>query len=104
MGPWVYAKHLVSGSRLPFTAAYFGSIALTLYFAVGVSTPSTGLLTPYPPIPIRRLASSRPSCRITHGCLYNTRLRRVIRRDHVEQLHRGATSYLIHVLLKFVCH
>ena len=38
MGPWTYAKHLVSGSRLPFTAAYFGSIALTLYFAVGVST------------------------------------------------------------------
>jgi hypothetical protein len=37
MGPWSYAKHLVSGSRLPFTAAYFGSIALTLYFAIGVS-------------------------------------------------------------------
>lgn len=36
MGPWSYAKHLVSGSRLPFTAAYFGSIALTLYFAIGV--------------------------------------------------------------------
>lgn len=37
MGPWTYAKHLVSGARLPFTAAYFGSIALTLYFAIGVS-------------------------------------------------------------------
>lgn len=37
MGPLVYAKHLISGSRLPFTAAYFGSIALTLYFAIGVS-------------------------------------------------------------------
>ncbi|CAL5873431.1 uncharacterized protein PFLUO_LOCUS7710 [Penicillium psychrofluorescens] len=36
MGPWTYAKHLVSGPRLPFTAAYFGSIALTLYFAVGL--------------------------------------------------------------------
>ncbi|KAJ5827504.1 hypothetical protein N7447_004267 [Penicillium robsamsonii] len=35
MGPWTYAKHLTSGSRLPFTAAYFGSIALTLYFAIG---------------------------------------------------------------------
>ncbi|KAJ5131844.1 hypothetical protein N7448_006002 [Penicillium atrosanguineum] len=35
MGPWSYAKHLVSGSRLPFTAAYFGSISLTLYFAIG---------------------------------------------------------------------
>ena len=37
MGPVTYAKHLVSGPRLPFTAAYFGSICLTLYFAVGVS-------------------------------------------------------------------
>ncbi|EKV15413.1 Golgi traffic protein SFT2, putative [Penicillium digitatum PHI26] len=36
MGPWTYAKHLVSGTRLPFTAAYFGAIALTLYFAIGV--------------------------------------------------------------------
>ncbi|QMW31271.1 hypothetical protein G4B84_006652 [Aspergillus flavus NRRL3357] len=35
MGPLVYAKHLVSGPRLPFTAAYFGAIAMTLYFAVG---------------------------------------------------------------------
>ncbi|CAI7595937.1 unnamed protein product [Penicillium palitans] len=35
MGPWTYAKHLVSGTRLPFTAAYFGAIALTLYFAIG---------------------------------------------------------------------
>ncbi|OQD77955.1 hypothetical protein PENDEC_c002G03657 [Penicillium decumbens] len=36
MGPWSYVKHLISGSRLPFTAAYFGSIALTLYFAIGL--------------------------------------------------------------------
>ncbi|KAL2835796.1 Got1/Sft2-like family-domain-containing protein [Aspergillus pseudoustus] len=36
MGPAIYAKHLVSGPRLPFTAAYFGSIALTLYFAIGL--------------------------------------------------------------------
>ncbi|KAJ0424619.1 Got1/Sft2-like family-domain-containing protein [Aspergillus carlsbadensis] len=36
MGPVIYAKHLVSGPRLPFTAAYFGSIALTLYFAIGL--------------------------------------------------------------------
>lgn len=28
--------HLVSGPRLPFTAAYFGSIALTLYSSVSV--------------------------------------------------------------------
>ncbi|KAK4560473.1 protein transport protein sft2 [Recurvomyces mirabilis] len=29
------ARHLVSAERLPFTATYFGSIALTLYFALG---------------------------------------------------------------------
>ncbi|KAF9695816.1 hypothetical protein EKO04_006209 [Ascochyta lentis] len=28
-------QHLISGPRLPFTAAYFGSIALTLYFSLG---------------------------------------------------------------------
>lgn len=38
MGPLQYVQHLVSGPRLPFTAAYFGSIALTIYFAVGVSS------------------------------------------------------------------
>lgn len=37
MGPRQYIQHLISGPRLPFTAAYFGSIALTIYFAVGVS-------------------------------------------------------------------
>lgn len=37
MGPVQYAQHLVSGPRLPFTAAYFGAIAMTLYFAIGVS-------------------------------------------------------------------
>jgi hypothetical protein len=30
--------HLFSGARLPFTAAYFTSIALTLYFSIGVSS------------------------------------------------------------------
>ncbi|KAL8719896.1 MAG: hypothetical protein Q9225_003155 [Loekoesia sp. 1 TL-2023] len=34
MGPVQYAQHLISGPRLPFTAAYFGSITLTLVFAV----------------------------------------------------------------------
>lgn len=37
MGPLNYAQHLFSGPRLPFTGAYFGSIVLTLYFAMGVS-------------------------------------------------------------------
>ncbi|KAL8947534.1 MAG: hypothetical protein Q9222_006195 [Ikaeria aurantiellina] len=34
MGPLQYAQHLISGPRLPFTAAYFGSITLTLVFAI----------------------------------------------------------------------
>jgi hypothetical protein len=36
MGPMQYIQHLVSGPRLPFTAAYFGSIALTLFFSLGL--------------------------------------------------------------------
>ncbi|KIV88940.1 hypothetical protein PV10_08566 [Exophiala mesophila] len=36
MGPYQYVIHLVSGPRLPFTAAYFGSIFMTIYFAVGL--------------------------------------------------------------------
>lgn len=36
MGPLVYVKHLISEARLPFTAAYLGSIGMTLYSAVGV--------------------------------------------------------------------
>lgn len=35
-GPVPYIKHLISPTRLPFTTAYFGSLGLTLYFAVGV--------------------------------------------------------------------
>jgi hypothetical protein len=36
-GPLPYAKHLLSGPRLPFTAAYFGSMGLTLYFSLGLN-------------------------------------------------------------------
>ncbi|MCJ1421974.1 protein transport protein sft2 [Xylographa parallela] len=36
LGPITYAKHLLSTPRLPFTAVYFGSIALTLYFAIAL--------------------------------------------------------------------
>ncbi|KAF2667429.1 SFT2-domain-containing protein [Microthyrium microscopicum] len=36
MGPIQYALHLFSGPRLPFTAAYFGSIGLTLWFSIGL--------------------------------------------------------------------
>jgi len=36
MGPLNYFQHLISTPRLPFTATYFGSIALTLYFSLGL--------------------------------------------------------------------
>ncbi|KAL6239753.1 hypothetical protein BDW75DRAFT_66448 [Aspergillus navahoensis] len=45
MGPMIYARHLISGSRLPFTAAYFGSIAMTLYFAIGLHNTFLTLLS-----------------------------------------------------------
>ena len=44
MGPLTYFQHLISGPRLPFTAAYFGSIAMTLYFSIGVSITIYALL------------------------------------------------------------
>lgn len=42
-GPVPYIKHLMSPARLPFTAAYFGSLGLTLYFSVGVCPSLHGL-------------------------------------------------------------
>lgn len=42
MGPMNYVYHLFSAPRLPFTAAYFGSIAMTLVFAIKVcQTPTS---------------------------------------------------------------
>ncbi|KAK4099729.1 SFT2-domain-containing protein [Parathielavia hyrcaniae] len=38
MGPWAYVQHLASTPRLPFTAAYFGSLGLTLYFSIGLQS------------------------------------------------------------------
>ncbi|KAL5498161.1 SFT2 [Sanghuangporus vaninii] len=38
IGPINHIKHLFSKERLPFTAAYFGSLGLTLYFAVQVKS------------------------------------------------------------------
>ncbi|KAL2019232.1 hypothetical protein VTK56DRAFT_9959 [Thermocarpiscus australiensis] len=38
MGPWAYLQHLASTPRLPFTAAYFGSLGLTMYFAIGLQS------------------------------------------------------------------
>ena len=37
-GPVNHMKHLLSADRLPFTVAYFGTMAGTLYFALSVST------------------------------------------------------------------
>ncbi|KAH7369090.1 Got1/Sft2-like family-domain-containing protein [Plectosphaerella cucumerina] len=36
MGPMAYVRHLLSADRVPFTAAYFGSLSLSLYFALGL--------------------------------------------------------------------
>lgn len=38
VGPVAHFKHLISPERLPFSIAYVGSLAMTMYFAVGVST------------------------------------------------------------------
>ncbi|KAF8422036.1 Got1/Sft2-like family-domain-containing protein [Tirmania nivea] len=43
-GPRTYGAHLLSGPRLPFTAAYFGSIILTLYFSLGLQSTVLTLL------------------------------------------------------------
>jgi len=48
MGPWAYVQHLMSTERLPFTAAYFGAIGMTLYFSLGVSVFS--VKPPSPPL------------------------------------------------------
>lgn len=37
-GPLAHLKHILGKERLPFTAAYFGSLGLTLYFALGVGS------------------------------------------------------------------
>lgn len=45
MGPWAYFKHLTSGPRLPFTSAYFGSLVLTMYFALSLHSTILTLLS-----------------------------------------------------------
>ena len=42
VGPITHLKHLVSKERLPFSAAYITSLALTIYFSVSVSLISVG--------------------------------------------------------------
>lgn len=36
IGPINHLKHLISKERLPFSAVYFASLGLTLYFALGL--------------------------------------------------------------------
>ncbi|KAF8968692.1 ER-to-golgi vesicle protein transport Sft2 [Flammula alnicola] len=38
IGPVNHFKHLISKDRLPFSAVYFGSLGLTLYFALGLQS------------------------------------------------------------------
>ncbi|KAF9477987.1 ER-to-golgi vesicle protein transport Sft2 [Pholiota conissans] len=38
IGPINHFKHLISKERLPFSAVYFGSLGLTLYFALGAQS------------------------------------------------------------------
>lgn len=42
-GPIAHLKHITSKERLPFTAAWLGSLALTLFFAIGVSSLSSNM-------------------------------------------------------------
>lgn len=49
IGPINHLKHLISRERLPFSAAYVSSLALTLYFSLGVRP-----LAPFP-LPCRPL-------------------------------------------------
>ena len=37
-GPWNHIKHLFGKERLPFTSVYFGTLAATLYFALGLQS------------------------------------------------------------------
>lgn len=79
MGPWTYLLHLISTPRLPFTAAYFTSIALTLVFAIKVCPKAVKALflsstfltlrmkpnSPTPSLPALRL-SGNLTCWPTH--------------------------------------
>ena len=38
MGPMAYVQHLLSGPRLPFSAAYFGSLVMSIYFSIGLQS------------------------------------------------------------------
>lgn len=60
----VSVQHLFSGPRLPFTGAYFGSIALTIYFSIGVGSAPFVFDTPCRPS-IAPCQSREQPCRFT---------------------------------------
>lgn len=65
MGPVTYAKHLVSGPRLPFTLVYFGSIFLTLFSAMKVCH-----ILPYAlPLPSGRWRAEPLEASVSHPLL-----------------------------------
>jgi hypothetical protein len=66
MGPWAYLQHLASTPRLPFTAAYFGSLGLTLYFSIGVSHTCAGILPDAHAKPL--VAPKHPSYVVCGAC------------------------------------
>lgn len=43
-GPLTHLRHITSAPRLPFSVAYFGSLGLTLYFALSSRTTIPTLL------------------------------------------------------------
>jgi hypothetical protein len=76
-------KHILSTERLPFSLTYFGSLGLTLYFAIGVRfhpflyppLPPTRYKTathPHIPTFLRLHAAARPGRRSPHTQLKST--------------------------------
>ncbi|RUS16939.1 hypothetical protein BC938DRAFT_476417 [Jimgerdemannia flammicorona] len=58
-GPVAHIKHMISRDRLPFTAAYLGSLILTMYFSIGVSDHMVSVSFPNPaPLFHRPVATS----------------------------------------------
>lgn len=49
IGPINHLKHLISTERLPFSVTYFASLALTLYFSLGVRPSTLPLILPHIP-------------------------------------------------------
>ncbi|KAJ9114527.1 hypothetical protein QFC20_001400 [Naganishia adeliensis] len=55
-GPTNHLKHIMSKERLPFSVAYFGSLGLTLYFALGLKSTIGTLIAAIAQVPILPLS------------------------------------------------